>query len=343
MFHSEIDNSFLKHKYTIKKKFNLTTKEHKILLNKLFLCRIVDNEISELLLEGHIKTPCHLSLGQEAIAAGIGNLYSKNDSVFSTHRSHAHYLTFDNDIEKFFYEIFGFYQGSSKGMGGSMHLYSNKPVKFHSLPIVGGTIPISLGSSFYFKFSKRKNLSYCFFGDGASEEGVFHESLNFASSLDLPIIFICENNLYSSHLDIKLRQPSDRISRFADAHNIKNMFVYGNDILEVNKSYKKAIDFVKSKQKPIFLEFLTYRLVGHVGPDKNIDVGVRRKESDLIFWNNNDPIKIYKEYLIKNNIFSRYYINKCYQTIEDNIKMIIKKVRMSGLKPSKIFLNSFKR
>ena len=290
-----------------------------------------------------IKTPCHLSLGQEAISAAIANLYNKNDSVFSTHRSHAHYLAFGNNVEKFFYELFGYKQGSSNGMGGSMHLYSQSPVKFHSLPIVGGTIPISLGSAFFFKVNKKKNIAYCFFGDGATEEGVFHESLNFASYFDLPIIFICENNLYSSHLDIRLRQPSDKISRFADSHKIRNEFIFGNDILDVYQSYKKAIKYVKTKNKPFFLEFLTYRLVGHVGPDKNIDVGVRRKKKDLIFWDKNDPINLYSEYLTINKIFTKKYIT----TVQDNVRIkinnIVSKVRKNGLKPDFTFMKQFKR
>jgi len=343
MFRSQIENSLLKEEYFIKKKHNLTNSSYKTLLNKLLLCRVVENQISELLIEGLIKTPCHLSLGQEAIAAGIGMLYSKNDSIFSTHRCHAHYLAFDNDIEKFFYELFGFRQGASNGMGGSMHLFSKSPVNFHSLPIVGGTIPISLGSALFYKSNKKKNISYCFFGDGASEEGVFHESLNFAANLDLPIIFVCENNLYSSHLDIKLRQPSDKISRFANAHNIMNNFIFGNDILEVHRSYQQAIQHVKTKNKPFFLEFLTYRLVGHVGPDKNIDVGVRRKKKDLSFWNKNDPVKIYRDYLLNNKILTSKYFDDQLYLITNKIKKIVDKVKKNGEKPSKKFLEKFKR
>ena len=343
MFRSEINNSYFKNNYEITKKSNLKVNEHSLILKKLLLCRIVENKISELLLNGSIKTPCHLSIGQEAIAVGLGMNYLKNDSVFSTHRSHAHYLAFDNSLEKFFYEIFGFFQGSSNGMGGSMHLYSKKPVNFYSLPIVGGTIPISLGSAFHFKNTKNNNISFCFFGDGAAEEGVFHEALNFASKLEIPIIFIRENNLYSSHLDIKLRQPSDKISRFAEAHKIKNEFIFGNDVLEVHKSGKKAIDYVRKNKKPYFLEFLTYRLVGHVGPDKNIDVGVRRKAKDLDFWNSNDPITIYKKYLIKNKIINSKSFDKIYKSISDDVSKVIEKVIRTGKKPDIKFLEKFHR
>ena len=343
MFKSEIDQLYFKKNYSIKKKYSIDQKIHKILLQKLILCREVELKVSDLLNQGLIKTPCHLSLGQEAISAAIANLYSKNDSVFSTHRSHAHYLAFGNNVEKFFYELLGFKQGSSNGMGGSMHLYSNSPVKFHSLPIVGGTIPISLGSAFFYKRNKKKNIAYCFFGNGATEEGVFHESLNFASYLNLPIIFICENNLYSSHLDIKLRQPSDKISRFADSHKIKNEFVFGNNILDVYQSYKKAIKYVKTNNRPIFLEFLTYRLVGHVGPDKNIDVGVRRKKEDLIFWDKNDPINLYFDYLTRNKIFSKKYIILAQDKVRAEIDKILFKVRKTGIKPDSSFMSQFKR
>ena len=212
-------------------------------------------------------------------------------------------------------------------MGGSMHLFHNNKINFFSTPIVGGTIPISLGSAFYFKnIKKTKNVSICFFGDGATEEGIFHESLNFAAKYELPVLFVCENNLYSSHLDIKLRQVSDNIKRYSDTHNMSSSIVNGNNIEEVCKlAKKKKFNYIRKNSKPCLLEAITYRLVGHVGPNKDIDVGVRRSDKEFKIWEDRDPIKIIENYLVKKNIYSHNNIleikNKILKKLKDILKM----------------------
>ena len=209
---------------------------------KIVTIRELEEKISKEIYEGKIKTPCHLSTGQEAIAVGVCNQLIRGDAVYSTHRSHAHFVSSGGSIQKLVNELYGSSNGASKGMGGSMHLFHNNKINFFSTPIVGGTIPISLGSAFYFKnIKKTKNVSICFFGDGATEEGIFHESLNFAAKYELPVLFVCENNLYSSHLDIKLRQVSDNIKRYSDTHNMSSSIVNGNNIEEVCKLAKKKI------------------------------------------------------------------------------------------------------
>jgi pyruvate dehydrogenase E1 component alpha subunit len=188
-------------------------------------------------------------------------------------------------------EILGRANGVSRGMGGSMHLYAPS-VGFHGcVPLVGATIPIAVGAALAARMDGGSAIAVSYFGDGAAEEGVFHESLNLAAVQRLPILFVCENNLFSSHLDIFLRQPSDRIARFADAHAIRSLTVDGNDVLAVAAAARSLVDHARSGGGPAFLEAVTYRHRGHVGPNDDIDVGVRRTMSELASWKLCDPIK----------------------------------------------------
>jgi pyruvate dehydrogenase E1 component alpha subunit len=172
-----------------------------------------------------------------------------------------------------------------------MHLV-DKSVGFHgSVPIVGATIPIATGAALAAKLDGRGDIAVAFFGDGATEEGVFHESMNLAAAQRLPIVFVCENNLFSSHLDIALRQPSDRVARYADAHRVKAFTVDGNDVVGVMKATVDLVSAARSGHGPGFLEAVTYRHRGHVGPKEDIDVGVRRSMSDLHAWKTLDPIR----------------------------------------------------
>ncbi|MFQ5483018.1 MAG: thiamine pyrophosphate-dependent dehydrogenase E1 component subunit alpha, partial [Nitrospinaceae bacterium] len=157
--------------------------------------------------------------------------------------------------------------------------------------IVGGTVPIAVGAGLAAKMDGCGGLAVTYFGDGTIEEGVVQESLNLASALDLPVLFVCENNLYSSHLDIRYRQPSDRIARFADAHHIPAHSVDGNNLLAVSNAARELIERARTGGGPGFLEAVTYRWCGHVGPDENVDVGLRRKREDLDAWKGRDPIR----------------------------------------------------
>ncbi|MDH5716631.1 MAG: thiamine pyrophosphate-dependent dehydrogenase E1 component subunit alpha [Spirochaetia bacterium] len=286
------------------------------LLKKMVLIRFIEEEIGNLILSSDIKCPCHLAIGQEAIAAGISENLTCKDKVFGNHRSHAHYLAMGGDIYQLIAEVFGKIDGCSLGMGGSMHIIDREKGFQGSVPIVGGTIPIAVGAALAAKFDKKNHIAVTFFGDGACEEGILHESLNFASAYDLPVLFVCENNLYSSHLDIKIRQPSDMVSRFAHAHKISSNVIDGNNIIEVVSQSKKMIEFIRKEQKPAFLEAVTYRWRGHVGPDENIDVGVRRSQKDLAAWKNRDPIKRLKEAMVENKSLTEI----SYKTIESDIR-----------------------
>jgi TPP-dependent pyruvate/acetoin dehydrogenase alpha subunit len=261
------------------------------LYEKMYLIRTVEELIASLAKENKVKTPVHLGIGQEAIASGISLHLQNTDRVYSSHRGHAHYLASGGSVEALIAEILGKATGAAGGMGGSMHL-SARDKGFHgSVPIVGATIPIAVGAALASKLDEDKSVSLAYFGDGACEEGVLHESLNLSKIMNLPMIFVCENNLFSSHLDVQVRQPSNKMARFANAHKVPSITCDGNDPVGIFYVAEKAINNAREGRGPFFIEAVTYRWKGHVGPNDDIDVGVRRNIEELTDWKKRDPLK----------------------------------------------------
>ncbi len=258
-------------------------------LDTLLLIRAVEVCIGEGVRAGTIRCPCHLAIGQEAAAVGMASQIQPHDRVFGAHRSHAHFLALGGSPRQLLDEVLGRDTGCSRGMGGSMHLRDVAHQFWGSVPIVGATIPIATGAALAAQMDGRGALAVTCFGDGATEEGVFHESLNLAATLRLPVVFFCENNLYSSHLHIGLRQPADSTCRHAVAHCIPFLRVEGNDLPAVVAAMRQAADHARSGAGPFYIEALTYRWRGHVGPSEDVDVGVKRKD-DLAQWKLRDPI-----------------------------------------------------
>lgn len=240
--------------------------------------------------EGLIGGPVHLGVGQEAVAVGVSSVLSSSDMVFGAHRSHSHLLALGGDVRKLFAETLGKETGHSKGMGGSMHLWDGSVGFIGSVPIVAGTVPLALGAGLASKLKKEKTIAVAYLGDGAVEEGVVHESLNFASTHKIPILFVVENNLFASHMDLKVRQSGFFTSRFAEANNISHQVVDGNDVVAVSEAARAAADLIRSGAGPFFIEAITYRWLGHVDWRDDIDVGVNRSSDDLLKWKKRDPI-----------------------------------------------------
>jgi pyruvate dehydrogenase E1 component alpha subunit len=275
------------------------------LLRVMRLIRYVEEQIAQWVEQGRVRCPCHLGIGQEAIPAGIARSLRPSDRLFGNHRSHGHYLAAGGDSYALLAEVLGRADGCSGGMGGSMHLHSAAHGFYGSVPIVAGTIPIAVGAALAAKMDGGDSVAVAFFGDGASEEGVMHEALNLASSYELPVVFVCENNLYSSHLDIALRQPSDRVSRYADAHCIRAAVVDGNDITAVARVAAELVGIARTRREPVFLEAITYRWRGHVGPKEDLDVGVRRSMEGLAAWKRRDPVRRLEEALLAAAVTTR--------------------------------------
>ena len=269
------------------------------LLGGMLTIRRTEQALGRLVVDGHVVCPVHLAVGQEAIPVGISLHLTARDRVFGGHRSHGHYLAMGGDIYQLFAEVLGKAAGCSRGMGGAMHLFAPEVGFWGSVPIVGATIPIAAGAALAAAKDGSDAVAVTYFGDGAAEEGVLHETLNLAAQMKLPVLFVCENNFYASHMDIDQRQPSDSISRFADAHGVSRVLVDGNDVIAVAESAKALIDNARSGGGPGFLEAVTYRWCGHVGPDENIDVGIRRSAEELGAWKGRDPAARLGEALIQ--------------------------------------------
>lgn len=258
-------------------------------LERMILIRLAEEKIAQMCTEGQIRCPAHLAIGQEAPAVGVAMHLRPTDRAFGAHRSHAHFLAVTANAHSLFAETLGRETGASRGMGGSMHLIARESGFFGSVPIVGATIPIAVGAGLAAKMDGRGDIAISYFGDGATEEGVFHEAMNLAAVLAAPVLFVCENNLFSSHLHIGLRQPKDSTIRYAAAHHVPYARVDGNDVVEVARVVQEAVGHMRSHSGPFYLECVTYRWRGHVGPREDEDVGVKRKD-DLALWKGRDPI-----------------------------------------------------
>ena len=283
--------------------------------------RLCEESLVGPILSGEVRTPCHLYSGEEAIAVGICAALRKEDYIFSTHRSHGHFLAKGGNLKSLIAEIYCKETGCSKGRGGSMHLIDLKNGLLGSAPIVAGTISLAVGAALASLIRKDGRVAVSFFGDGATGEGVLFESLNFAAIKKLPIIFVCENNLYSTHLPITECRPNRNIYRIGKPFDIKSYSIDGNDVLRVFEVARQSVDLCRKGGGPVFIECLTYRLRGHVGPDDNIQgthTDIRPKE-EIEAWRKKDPIKRFKRYLMKNQIFSKEELEKINESIQKEI------------------------
>jgi acetoin:2,6-dichlorophenolindophenol oxidoreductase subunit alpha len=272
--------------------------------------------VAKLVTDGKIHCPCHLYTGQEAIAAGVCAALTDQDWVFSTHRSHGHYLAKGGDMKRLMAELFGKDTGCSRGHGGSMHITDIKKGLPGSSAIVAGTIPMAVGAAI--KLKETGNVSVVFFGDGATNEGSFYESLNLASLYKLPVIFICENNLYATHMPIDQCSANVEIYKAAEHFKIPSYRVDGNDVLEVYGKAKVAVDIAK-EEGPVFLECMTYRHLGHVGPHNDIDKGLRSQE-ELDAWMRRDPIHQFAMYLkLTDNTLHKAFIHLVRDVVDEEI------------------------
>jgi len=298
----------------------------KIFLKNLYtaMLRIRNCEESLIapILDGKIRCPVHLCSGQEAVAVGVGKALEKDDYIFGNHRSHGHYLAKGGKMRELIAEIYGKESGCSKGRGGSMHLVAPEVGMLGSAPIVAGTISLALGAALASSIRKDNRVTVSFFGDGATGEGVLYESLNFAAIKNLPIIFACENNFYSTHLPIEEIRVSKEIHGIAKPFGVNHFRIDGNDVLEVYVCAEKAVDLCRRGKGPIFIEFVTYRLRGHVGPDDNVQ-GTHtdiRSQEEIEAWGKKDPIDRFEQYLLKNNALEPNEIDHIKKNVEKEVE-----------------------
>jgi len=311
----------------------MNNKTLRSLLYKILRIRMVEEKIVELYPEQEMRCPTHLSIGEEATAVGVCENLKKDDYVFGYHRSHSHYLAKGGNLKSMMAEIYGKVTGCSKGKGGSMHLTDTSVNFLGATPILGGTIPIAVGASLSSKMQGKNNITVVFFGDAAVEEGIFHESLNFASLKNLPILFVCENNQYSVQTPLSARQPEREIYLIGKAHAIKSYQEDGYDVLNVYEIAKKSIKKIRAGKGPIFLEFLTYRWREHCGSNYDFDLGYR-SEAEFLKWKERCPVKTLNEQMLKDKIISNDEFEKITEKIRSEIEDAVSFAKSSPF-PSK--------
>ncbi|MBI4021923.1 MAG: thiamine pyrophosphate-dependent dehydrogenase E1 component subunit alpha [Candidatus Andersenbacteria bacterium] len=252
--------------------------------------RLVEERIAVLYPEQEMRCPVHLCIGQEAVAAGVCAVLERRDVVMSGHRAHGHYLAKGGNLKRMMAELFGKAAGCSAGFGGSMHLVDREVNFLGSTPIVASIVPVATGVAWAAKLSHAAHVTVVFTGEAAVEEGVWHESLNFAALRQLPIIYTCENNLYSVYTPLTERQPDRPLAGLAAAHGVAAWRGDGNDVEAVFELARQARDRVLSGGGPVFLEFATYRWREHCGPNYDNDLGYRSQE-EFETWRARDPLR----------------------------------------------------
>ena len=291
----------------------LDQKKKRKLFNEMVYIRMVEDFIADnYFVKGRfqeMRCPVHLSTGQEAVSVGVMAHLKKKDLIFCTHRSHGHYIAKGGSLKKMFAEIYGKETGCVGGVGGSMHLQDLDNGVFVSIPIVGSVIPLSVGSALSNKILKKNHKNVVFFGDGALEEGSWHESAEFAKLNNLKIVFVCENNLYSVYTPLHQRQINNKLERFAKTHCIKVFECDGNSVEDVYKASKLGLDYSDTKDEPVFILAHTYRHREHCGPNFDDHLNYRPKK-EVKYWFDNDPIKKYEKLLKNYNIINAMYIKE---------------------------------
>ncbi|MBW2631696.1 MAG: thiamine pyrophosphate-dependent dehydrogenase E1 component subunit alpha [Deltaproteobacteria bacterium] len=283
--------------------------------------RLCEESFIEPILNGDVHCPVHLYSGEEAVAAGICASLNETDYIFGNHRSHGHFLAKGGSMNELAAEIYCRETGCSRGRGGSMHLIDPDVGMLGSAPIVSGTISLALGAALAASIRKDNRVAVCFFGDGATGEGVLYESLNFAALKKLPIVFVCENNLYATHMPVRECRVENSIYKIAEPFRIESRAIDGNDVLKVYEAGQKAIDKCRVGDGPVFLECLTYRFRGHVGPDDNIQgshTDIRPKE-EVEEWFQKDPIKLLENYLSQNKLVDKETLDEIRREVQNEV------------------------
>lgn len=260
------------------------------LLRSMLRIRMVEEEIAKRYAQQEMRCPVHLSIGQEATAVGGCAALRPDDQIVTSHRSHAHYLAKGGDLKAMMAEIYGRSTGCCGGRGGSMHLFDDQAGVLASVPIVGSYIPLGTGAALSYRLAHQDRVCMVFLGDGATEEGAFHESVNFAAVHQLPVIFFIENNLYSCYTGLADRQPDRPLTDLARAYGIPSVRVDGNDVLAVHVITGPAVARARAGKGPTLIVAATYRWREHCGPGYDNDVGYRTVE-EFQTWRARCPVE----------------------------------------------------
>jgi len=277
------------------------------MLSKMYKIRFFEEKVDYLFALGLVHGTMHLSIGQEAVAVGAISTLKNDDYILSTHRGHGHCIAKGADINLMMAEFLGKETGYCRGRGGSMHIADVEKGNLGATGVVGGGIPIASGVGLSIKMRSTGQVVICFFGEGAANQGAFHESLNLAAIWKLPVIFLCENNMYGMSMSIKKAFAIEDIAKRAGSYGFPGEVVDGNDVLAVYEIVSKAVRRSRKGRGPSLIECKTYRWKGHSKSDQNL----YRSKEEIELWKKKCPIKRFKEKLIYENILT-----------EEKIKMI---------------------
>ncbi len=270
------------------------------LLHQMLRIRRFEEKAAELYTLMKIRGFLHLYIGEEAVAVGVCEALKPEDAVVATYREHGNALARGISSGAIMAEMYGKQEGCSRGRGGSMHIFDDKTRFYGGNAIVGCGLPLAVGLALADKMQGKKRVSCCFFGDGAVSEGEFHESLNLAALWQLPVFFVCENNLYAMGTALERSQSVTDLAKKAASYNIASSAVDGMDVLAVETAARKAVNAVRSKQKPYFLECRTYRFRAH----SMFDPELYRSKAEVEKWKKRDPIATFVKRLKKQDLLS---------------------------------------
>ena len=294
-------------------------------LRKMYLIRKFEEGAENCYTRGLIHGTMHLSIGQEASAVGSCMPLAADDQITSTHRGHGHCVAKGADVSRMFAEFFGKETGYCKGRGGSMHIADVEKGNLGANGIVAGGIPIAVGAALTSKRLNTGKVVLCFFGDGANNEGAFHESLNMASIWKLPVVFICENNKYGMSTSIERSTSVKNISDRATSYSMPGVTVDGNDFNSITQAVDTAVEYARQGNGPSLIESLTYRWRGHSKSDRNR----YRTKQEINEWIDRDPIVRFASFLIENSVLNANDIKKIEASVEAEIEAAIEFARSS--------------
>ena len=292
----------------------LSTEVYKDLYLKMVQTRTFEETAARLFVEGKVHGTAHFCIGEEATGVGVCAALEKEDMITQTHRSHGQGIGRGMDIKKMMAEFLGKETGYCKGKGGCMHIADFSVGSLGANGVVGGGIPVATGAALSQQYFKKPNITVSFFGDGATNEGAFHEAMNLASVWNLPLLFVCTNNFYGMSTHVSKSMHIDDISIRASSYGMKGIALDGNDVLAIYEETKKARDYVLANG-PMFMVLNTYRWMGHSKSDSQL----YRTKEEVSAWKEKCPIRRYREFLVKEKIFTQAEIDGFDKNVQDEI------------------------
>jgi len=314
------------------------------LFKLLSFIRRAEEILAEEYRKGVMRTPTHFGIGQEAVAVGACAALNNEDVVYTHHRSHTHYLAKGGSLFGLIAELLGREGGCSRGRGGSVHLIDVASGFMGSSPILGHSLSLAAGSALAFKMDGKKQVAMAFFGEGACDEGAVWETLNFSAIKKLPVIFICENNLYATESPLSVRMaPGTEICEKVKSFNIPAVKIDGNDVIQVYNETNSAVEKCRNGEGPVFIECMTYRWREHVGPLWDYEVNrTYRSKAELDNWMENCPLKKARKSLIELKIANNTDLDKLIENIDIEILEVLEKAHQSPWpEPNSLFDNIY--